>query len=229
MVMRLIEEALVWARKKACVYLHIPHVEVWLTLDFYDEQGNLTKHRKQLAKSWVRNAYNLFFHALSSYPLVQSGYGAGILSMKNTGGTNQAHQVTINTSMTAPAQSTLYGITLGRGASSYAFDDHALDTVIAAGNGASQLFCPIGDTMTHAYSAGTKTYTTTHSRVFNNNSEADIALTNIGIVSYVQTTTTFPAQVFYALFSKDVLSPSETIYDKAQVRVTYQISLTFPA
>ena len=227
--MNIKDETCNWLRKKACLHLHVPHIEVFLTLDFYDENGALTKHHRQRAKSWVRNAYNVFFNSLSSAALT-GGYGSGTLSIRNTAGAVVSHANGLANVLTyqSPAQSVIYGIIAGRGASSFSFEDHTVDTVIEAGNGANQLFSPIGDAISTSYTAGTKTYKATWSRVFNNNSGADIALTNIGLVAWLgiwRSTSTYSN----TLFSKDVLAPSQTILDKAQLRVTYEISMVFPA
>lgn len=222
--MRILDDVLNWARKKACVHLHIPHMEIWYTLEFYDQYGNLIKKRHERSKSWVRNAYNVFLNSLSGAANV------GDIAVKDTAGSSNTidHGLSNVRTYQSPAQSVAYGIVLGRGADAESFDSHAVSTVIGAGNSTNQLFSPTGDARSVSYNSGTKVYTTTWSRVFNNNSEASISLTNIGLIAYLGLRYS-PETNWNVLMSRDVISPSETIIDKAQVRVTYQISLTFPA
>lgn len=239
--MKIIENMLCWVRKKACVQLHIPHCEVWLTLEFFDEYGNLTKRRKQRSKSWVRNAYTaaclsmmhtdrttdtaqgnptiilLTGGAMSSGSLLglptgdQRLVGAGGWNADNTlrGGTASADR----------------GIVIGRGTTAESFTDYALATLIAYGYGTNQICHQEQDIYTIAYTSGTKTMKATHSRIYNNNSDANISLTETGLYGHTRYT---PGGSSTWMTCRDLLSPAETFTDKAQLRVTYEISLTYP-
>jgi hypothetical protein len=63
-------------------------------------------------------------------------------------------------------------------------------------------------------------------RYFNNNSGATISLGEIGLIGRV---ITGGDSSMYALFSRDLISPSVDIYDKAQLKITYVISLVYPS
>ena len=234
--MNVIDNFYGWLRAKACQQLHIPHMDIWLTLDFFDEHGKLLKHRRQRSKSWTRNAYNYFHLTLSSHKLADDIHGAGYLSFKNTDGLLNISDGTwfsggdirqAGDGYRALGEYTTHGIVVGRGGAAESFEDYRMSTTIAAGNGTNQLFTPEGEEYTVSYNAGTKVWTSKHLRYFNNNSGASISLTNVGLIGDMRRL--HPFSNMYVLFSRDVLDPSETIVDKAQLKVEYEMSLTFPA
>jgi len=233
--MNIIDNFYGWLRAKACQQLHIPHMDIWLTLDFFGEDGKLTKHRRQRAKSWTRNAYNYFHITLSGHNIIDSTHGAGYLSFKDTGGVlnnedsptfDASSMKTVAYGYRAEGEITTHGIVVGRGAAAESFEDYVMSTTIIAGNGANQLFTPKGEEYTVSYNAGTKKWTSKQVRYFNNNSGASISLTNVGLIGRFDR---YPYSDIFVLMSRDVLSPSETIVDKAQLKVEYEMSLTFPA
>ena len=231
--MNVIDNFYGWLRAKACQQLHIPHMDIWLTLDFFDENGKLTKHRKQRAKSWTRNAYNYFLYTLSSHKLNDLVHGAGSLSLKQTNGNlnSVASHTFYGADMKDPdkgfhslGESSVHGIVVGRGSAAESFEDYTMSTVIVSGNGTNQLFLPEGEEYTRSYDAGLKKWTSSHIRYFNNNSGASITITNVGAIAKLYATS-----IILVLFSRDVLNPSESLPDKAQLKIEYEMSLTFPA
>lgn len=240
--MRILDNALCWIRRKACVQLHIPHCEVWLTLEFFDEQGNLTKKRRQRAKSWVKNAYTAACISMMD-TLRSTSCSAGTTGLNATSGgciSNEnnfwsmlprGNQLSTNTGDNctlrgATAEATR-GIVIGRGTTAESFTQFSLATALAHGYGTNQACFQLQDQYTVSYNAGTKTMTAKHSRVYNNNSDSDITLTETGLYG-----TSFAASAYSRasyMTCRDLLSPAETFKDKAQLRVTYEISLAYPA
>ena len=241
--MSIIDNMLCWIRKKACVQLHIPHCEVWLTLEFFDEEGNLTKRRNQRSKSWVKNAYNQACTCMMNTS--QSGScGVGVMGVVEINGicrstswdsfmlpmgdqrlTTGGSTLSRNTLRGANANAS-HGIVIGRGTTAESFTDYALATPIAYGYGTNQICHQEQDIYTVAYTSGTKAMKTTHSRVYNNNSDGDIALTETACYGQGMFATSFARSTY--MVCRDLLSPAETFMDKAQLRVTYEISLTYP-
>ena len=240
--MRVLEDFLAWIRRGACRQLHIPHCEVWLTLEFFDEYGNLTKRRKQRSKSWVKNAYTAACLSLMNTAR-STTCAAGTTGLNGlTGGCisneyNQwlmlprDNQLLVNTgyvcSMRGSTAEATRGIVIGRGTTAESFTQYSLATALAHGYGTNQACFQLQDPYTVSYNAGTKTMTAKHSRIYNNNSDSDITLTETGLYG-----TSFYASAYSRtsyMTCRDLLSPAETFTDKAQLRVTYEISLTYPA
>ena len=237
--MSIIDNMLCWIRKKACVQLHIPHCEVWLTLEFFDEEGNLTKKRRQRAKSWVKNAYTAACISMMD-TLRSTSCDSGTTGLVRTAGsciTNENNfwsmlpradqRSDAGTSLRGGTALSDRGIVIGRGTTAESFTSYSLATPITHGYGTNQVCYQRQDQYSVSYDAGTKTLTATHSRIFNNNSDGDISLTETALYGRSYYASAFSAAIY--MTCRDLLSPAETYKDKAQLRVTYQISLTYPA
>lgn len=220
-----IEEAKFAKLKEDCRELGVPAPpEIFIGLQVKDRNGVLVFDDKQRGHSWTRNFYNLMFAYTSGVPtLPGSSFGAGYLTLKNTAGSFE------NTNWPYLVSSGYYGSTLGGvmgirvGTGDTAFDeDHlTLAAAIAQGTGSGQLSHATGTAHSTAYTAGSKTWKTTGSRIFNNNSGGSITVKETGIYAWYSTT--------YFMVERTVLSPSVAVANGAQLTVTYEISMDFSA
>jgi hypothetical protein len=69
--------------------LHIPISETFWELEVRDGSGKVVQRLRQRSHSWVRNAYNMMFCYLAGKDLSNGSFGAGYLSLKETGGAVQ--------------------------------------------------------------------------------------------------------------------------------------------
>ena len=202
--------------------LHLPTYEIFYSIEQTLEGETITSTGQRRAKSWVRNAYNNLFSCMAWVNNSGTAFGAGSLSYKNTAGTHQTYnscqwliQVTGSTRLLNAAAGSVTGIVIGTGTDAFSFEDFAISGLIAEGQGAGQV--NYGQTVfSGSYATGSPTMSQSYLRYFNNNSGGNITLGNIGIIASAR------------LVCRDVLSPTQTFYDKAQLKVEYTISLTFP-
>lgn len=197
--------------------LHLPTYELFYSIEQTLGGEVITKTGQQRAKSWVRNSYNSLFSAMAWVNNSGSPFGAGSLSLISTAGANQSYssaQPNIVTSMTQAAGS-VAGIVIGTNNTAFNFDDFNLKATIGEGQGAGQV--NYGQTVASGtYATGSPTMSQWWLRYYNNNSGGDITLGEIGIVCSSR------------LICRDALSPALTFFDKAQLKIQYTISLTFP-
>jgi hypothetical protein len=217
--------------------LGVPITETHLEVEVTMPDGRVLKHFKQRSHSYVRNAYNCLF-SLMAAKNAGATYGAGLISFKDTSGTIRGNgggigfqsgptveDIAGGKGFGAPAGVATYGIQVGSNVAAESFEDIALGTLIANGNAAGQLAYAQSEAETMAYVAGTKTLTSTYIRYMNNNSGGDvvvreIALTGVGVNGMITTIDT--------LFSRDHVADI-TIPNTGQIKVTYTISLVYPA
>jgi hypothetical protein len=232
MMRRFIDEIQGWLLKRASLQLHVPHIAMYLDIEVKMPDGEITEHRHQRSKSFVRNAYNLFFHTIAGYPMSDGTWGDGYVNMKNTGGSLSSgayRGFCFSTDgngqgFLSPGSANDFGIVVGTGTGAESFDSHALGTKIAVGNGTGQLYTLRSEDPVDSYIGLTKKRTLV--RYFNNNSGAAISLGEIGLIGRV---ITGGDSSMYALFSRDIISPAVDIYDKAQLKITYVVSLVYPS
>lgn len=202
--------------KKTGKILHLPTYEIFYSIEQTLDGKVITKTGKRRAKSWTRNAYNNLFSMMAWVNNTGASFGAGSLSYISTAGTNQSYTSAVDISdaiITAAGNTT--GIIIGTNNTAFSFEHHNLLGKIAEGQGAGQI--NYGQCFANTtYASGSPTMTHSYLRYFNNNSNGDITLGEIGITRGSR------------LVCRDVLSPAETFYDKAQLKVEYTISLTFP-
>ena len=237
--MKIVEDALNWARKQACFQLHIPHIEAHYSLEFFDEQGNLTRVREGRSKSWVRNGYNIALVTLTSYPHT-GGYSAGNTSWRQTTSTvmtlmpasddnciNYSTGYRIN--VRADTGQILWGIVVGSSNSAENFNGYDLVSKLSHGYGAGLVSYQRQNLYAQSYDSGAKKMTGSHTRYFNNNSDGDITLGEIGLIFTRYYAPSHTAYRYYGMMCRDILDPAETFLDKAQLKVTYSVSLTYPS
>jgi hypothetical protein len=214
------------------------HLEVKMSMP----DGKVYRHWKQRSHSWTRNAYNLIFSQVAEKNPNHTSFGSGYLSFKNTGG-NVAYcsfvasmgafstgygsgKVSIlgaGYSYNCNNNSDDWGIVLGSGSTAESIDDYKLATPIDHGIDTGKLTYSTSEATAISYSSGDKKWSSVNVRYINNNSQGDITLREIGLIASVS------PYIGYVMMSRDVLGGDETIYDTAQVKVTYTISLTYPS
>ena len=232
MIRRFIDEIQGWLLRKASMQLHVPHIAMYLDIEVMMPAGEITEHRHQRSRSFVRNAYNLFFHTIAGYPMSDGTWGDGYVNMKNTGGSLSSGSIrsfcfavdSNGQGFLSPGSANDFGIVVGTGTGAESFDSYALGTKIAVGNGTGQLYTLKSEDSVDSYSSLTKKRTLV--RYFNNNSGATISLGEIGLIGRI---ITGGDSSMYALFSRDLITPVVDILDKAQLKVTYTISLVYPS
>ena len=232
MIRHFVDEFQGWLLKKSSLQLHVPHIAMYLDLEVQTSDGEVTERRHQRSKSFVRNAYNLFFHTIAGYPMNDGTWGDGYVNMKNTGGSLSPGSYrgfcfgvdSNGQGFLSPGSANDFGIVVGTGTGVESFDSFALGTKIAIGNGVGQLYTLKSEDPVDSYTGLTQKRTLV--RYFNNNSGATIILGEIGLVGRVNTG---GDTWIYTLFSRDLVTPAISIFDKAQLKITYTISLVYPS
>lgn len=216
--------------------LHIPMFEAFLMVEVFDKDGKLIHKHHQRSHSWVRHAYNMLMSTLGGINADDDTWGAGYINSKRLNGTlvYSSHAFSLRGDLSVEASGKGYmgsasdddqGIVVGSGTNAESFEDYALQTLIAHGTGSGELSYPDGEAPTTAYVAGTKVYTATHIRYFNNNSGGGININEVGLVIEARV----GGSVGDRLMSRDHLASTVTIPDTGQLKVTYTISLTYPS
>jgi hypothetical protein len=206
--------------------------EIMIGLKVHDRNSVLIFDDVQRGHSWTRNFWNFMFSATIDAPGDSSGlFGAGYMSGKTTGGTIRSSGVVAQRAGNAAVgygitdNTTAFGIMVGTGDTAFSIDNFVLVTPIASGNSGSKLYYQAQVAPVVAYTAGTKTWKTTHHRIFNNNSGGSITVKEVGLY--------WSGNLFWSavvnLFERSVLSPTVAVPNGAQLTVTYQISMDFSA
>lgn len=110
-----------------------------------------------------------------------------------------------------------FGILVGTEDSAFATTNFALHGLIAHGNGASQLFYQAMGASVRAWDDGTKKFSNTFTRIYNNNSGGSITVKEAGLCSRGYGS-------YYYLLARDILDTPVVVPDGAQLTVTYVIT-----
>ena len=186
----------------------------------------------QRGHSWTRNFYNFMFSiATNVCGDGGSSFGAGYISIKDTNGAIAALDTHLIYAHDAgfgnTATTDLFGIVVGTGDTAFSTAQFKLATGISAGNSAGmfahqEMVFNTPDT----YNAGTKLWTATMTRVFNNNSGGAITVKESGLIWMGNI---YSDSNRYTLMERSVLSPTINVPDGAQLTVSYAISTSFAA
>jgi hypothetical protein len=219
--------------------LGLPCPQAFISLESTAPDGALHDSFTDRSRTLNRNYWNWLFKLFAALVPTGSGavsnaltadtlYGAGHMTNKNTAGTISNGSSTGWGSgpgtVSAVAVDT-NGIVVGTGTGAEAFDDFALGTKIAHGNGAGQFAYNAMVQQMPSYNAGTLTWTATIVRIFNNNSGGTIVVGETGIYGLASAvSTTVPYMIM-----RDKLSSTVSVLNGGQLTVTYTMVLTFPA
>jgi len=228
--------------RKLAQELHIPIPEAFWTLEVFDKDGKLIQKHRQRSHSWTRNAYNLLFGQMASKAFADVTFGAGLLSIKETGGAvyYDVDKITDicgggTTGLDPDTPSSSYngyltiagddtkGILVGSGTNAESFEDYALQTPIADGTGAGQLSHV--ESEVHSVSYADTTLQDEQVRYFNNNSGGNVDVNEVGLIAYGMV----GAVSARWLQSRDKLGATVTVPDTGQLKVTYTIELAYAA
>jgi len=232
------EEALYGQLKRLGQKLHVPTLEAFWELEVRDQNGEVLQRLKQRSHSWVRNAYNLLFATLAGKNLDQGTFGAGYLSLKDTGNVvkyGESNGIAywgdnwdgVTRGYRGPAGNDTYGILVGSGTNPENFESYALQTKIANGTGSGQLSYVQGEEHAIIWTAGTLTLKNDLVRYFNNNSGADVGVNEVGLAAHGRIPEN-GSETNY-MFARDKLDSTVTVPNTGQLKVTYTVQLIYPA
>jgi hypothetical protein len=209
--------------KAMCRELKVPAPpEIMIGLQVHDKNGILTFDDVQRGHSWTRNFYNMLYLSFTYCGSGSSTFGAGYLGNKEYTGT--IRNFTTGAILPNYAESTdTRGLLIGTGDTAFSTDHYILATKIAHGNGSGQMAYS-SQSYANAYTALTKTWKRTISRIYNNNSGGSITVKECGLYVY-----TSLGDVGPYLYERSVLSPTVAVANGAQLTVTYEISMDFSA
>lgn len=228
--------------------LHVPILlGVW-ELQVLDAGGRPLRRLRQRSHSFVRNAYN---HLISQMAAKNGDggftFGPGAINIRETGGSVRTGNYPILTGhnsnssstqsldfagtgqgMLAPAGVAYKGIVVGSGAGGESFEDYALESVIPNGTSPGTLSYIQSESPAVSYDGPSLTLTVTHARFFNNNSGAGVDVNEVGIYLIGKAGSSGISNVTW-MVARDKLVATVTVPDTGQLKVTYTISLTYPA
>lgn len=191
------------------------------------------------AHSWTRNAYNLLATNMCGVKSTgTSSFGNGEINLKLTssnivgsGGGFISHYGATgnieggsNGGFVGLAGDASRGIVIGLGSTAYSFNNYALATQVVHGTAANQMAYATS-TISKVFDSDTKKYNVTHSRVFNNNSSADIIVAEVGIIGCFQIG---GSSLYTAMVCRDVLGTPVTVPPASKLTVSYTMSVQFP-
>lgn len=224
--------------KKTGGILHLPYFEATFAVEQRIEGELVSPVIHRPVKSWVRNAYNFLARQAMSAPCMGT-YGAGNLRMRRThGGDNHATSEstallewhistkTLGRGYRAIIGDNNHGIVIGTSTTAWNFEHRAMQGLIPDGGGSGQVH--YNQMEVYTVDVGGIVKKIHLQRYFNNNSGANLTLGEIGLIASIEQGwgSTGPGKY---LFSREVVSPADTFYDKAQLKVDYEISLTYPS
>lgn len=217
--------------------LHVPipehSLELEVTLD-----GKVIQHLKQRSHSWVRNAYNLILTQISGKNIDDAAFGAGLLSIKDTGAAvrdgnfgaaitkgdfnNETAGATCG--YTALAAIATYGILIGSDAGAWDFNQYVLLGPITEGVvSPNQINHMLMAAPIKSYAA--LTWTITWVRYYNNNGAGNVTVNEVALCANSSVGNVLSKWIT----SRDVLGAPVIIPPTGQLKVTYNIQLAYPA
>lgn len=209
--------------ERLSVKLGIPVPQVHLTVEVRKD-GKLISSTRQRSRTWNRNFWNNILCQLTNTPGVATNFDAGYLSIKKTSGAVGAIAGgTWNFLCTGLVNNSTYGILVGIGTDAESFEGYVLSSLCSHGSGANQLVHAAHSALVQSYDAPTKKWTITIKRIFNNNSAADIVIAETALVFNM------PNQGTQCMLNRDLLGATQTVAIGAQLTVSYDVTLTFPA
>lgn len=219
-----------------CRELKLPTLpELFLTFKNEDSKGRVLLDDTVRGHSWTRNFYNWMTAAGLDTPGdgVTASFGAGYLGAKDTYGTVKSSTATcalrnsntiLNNGFHDAATTGYFGIHVGTGTTAFSIDNYMLEAKIVPGNSAGRLLYSAQAVPVTAYvsTAGEEKWTTTITRIFNNNSGDSITVNEVGLV--VRHNIWGDS---YYLFERSVLSSPVTVVNGGQLTISYLLSMDY--
>lgn len=198
-------------------------------------QGDVVEDR---SRTFTRNYWNMIFNIVAQVTMPTGTFGAGSLVMKDKSSVTPTQYGNGISALFASAKGTLgiqsYSgfiagdensyITVGSGSAAESFDGLAMSAPIVSGSAAGQLLYGTPPMPANNYNAGTRTWTATPIRYFNNATAATIVVTETGIYGGIA-----GGYSNMFLFARDLLPASVAVLPGGQLTVAYSFSLVFPA
>lgn len=224
--------------RKLAKRLHIPVTEAFWEFEVRNKESEAVHRHRQRSHSWVRNAYNLMVCQVGAVAsdsavglaivdtggVTRSGSGTQPASgWSSNGSGNMRIYVGPSYGFYAQAGVDNMGIVVGTGSGAEDFNDHALGSKIASGNGIGQLAYSAMDTPTVSTVGIQKQVVWL--RYFNNNSGSPVTVYEVGIY----TRGTVEGSTIYYMLCRDLLSGGVIVADTGQLKVTYTLQLNYPA
>ena len=220
----------------------LPPIDIFIGLKV-ENGGKVVEEDLQRGHSWTRNQYNrMFGFATSASGSLNSGsnFAAGHMSAKDISG-----NITYFANYSVGADSYLIGsngfmavtgissrgIVVGTSDTAFNINDHALGALVSTGNSAGNLlYSAMLYVQNTVYNSGTKTWSCSLARVFNNNSGGSITVKEVGLIWFGGIFSPAASGSGHTyLCERSVLSPSVVVADGAQLTVTYTFSSNFSA
>jgi len=215
--------------------LHVPIPQASWKLEVF-LRGDLIQSYEARSHSWVRNAYNWMFSQMAGKAVNDAAYGAGKLNMKDTAGvvqnglkaagirysSNPDGVGIVGGGYRAIAGDDDYGILVGSGTDAESFESHILQTKIANGVAGGEI--NYVESEPHSISYAALTLKNELIRYFNNNSGGNINVNEVGMAADAESYNNSDY-----LVCRDKLGSTVTIPDTGQLKVTYTLSLVYPA
>lgn len=203
-----------------------------------DFQAGKLKARRTLERpghSWCRNSYNLLGNQMLGTGGLDGGWGDGYLNYRimNGGSTSaffsnfypRVFEATYGEDCVNEFGA---GIYIGTGTTAESFDDWELDVPIEHGDATGEMRCWDMWANTISWSAGTRKFTVVIIRYFSNHSGGSITVGEMAFVLAIGTSIT--PEAYYAVWARDVLSPTWAIADLELIRLQYDIvTIAFPS
>ena len=212
-----------------CLRMHVcPPPKTFINMKVHMPNGELVHDLDMLSRSWVRHAYNVMACQFMALNAAAGGgtFGAGKIAGKSISGLvigsgiltiyDASHQI-------GGIGVDDRGIVIGTGNTAESFESYTLVTRILNGITATKMTHNAQSAATFSYDAGTKKATSIASRIFNNNSGAQIDVKEVGWYVYDNPSSN------PVMLSRDLLSPPVPVVNTAQLTVTYISEMTFPA
>lgn len=212
-----------------CKTLHVPCPPVtYVTLEVESPDGATVQVLREKSNSWVRNAHNMICGMFLGTPAITTGtYGDGVLRCKDTAGTTRnVIEGGDNPSILASSigiGADARGIVIGTGTAAESLSDTTLQSKIAHGTGAGQMSYQAHVAGVPSFNSGTKKWTNTHTRIFNNNTASTITVTEVGMIGWANNAS------FNALIDRSLLGTAVSVPAAYKLTVTYTMEYTFPA
>ena len=235
-----IEEAKFAELKAMCRELKVPAPpEIMIGLKVHDKNGILTFDDIQRGHSWNRNFYNYLFALITACKSTgENDFGAGKMTGRRSDGVTNVYgtanvcaQTYFSTALSVHivnlSTTNIPGIAIGTDDTAFSAEQSKLVVLIANGTGTGQMSHVPMAYVLPTYAA--KTWKTTYSRIFNNNSGGSITVKETGLYSGNYTYLFDGNAGWNYLFERSVLAPTVAVANGAQLTVTYEISMDFSA
>jgi hypothetical protein len=211
--------------------LKIPTTFAHYQVDVFSPDDIIKESIKDRSHSYVRNGYNLLtIMSTQIQDEVESTFGPGSLKMKSFS-TSLYYQTWTQSFMFSDTYATAgrdwSGIIVGTSNTVEDFEAYILGTRVLHGTGSGQLSYQAQTGSGPTYDSGTKTWTKTYSRFFNNNSSGTININELGMCYSGMESYSDPA--WTALMIRDVLPAPVEVLNLYRLKVTYEFSMVFPA